>query len=942
MPIPRATARLQFHQHFDFDAAVACVDYYADLGISHLYASPIFTAQPGSTHGYDVVDPTAVNPELGGEPGLRRLAARLRERGMGLILDIVPNHMGIAGANNPWWQDVLEWGQDSGYSTWFDIDWQREDDAVHGKVLLPFLGQQYGTVLQSGELALRFDAATGKIYACYHGNRFPIGIRAYSTILRKAESPVLDAVIAAFDTAPSSSPAACAPVFEMLATAAQAADGLAAVTAALAAYDPQGAAGFEPLHLLLEEQHYRLAWWRYAADGLNWRRFFEVTDLAGMRVENVDVFDATHALMLRLYEEGLIDGVRVDHVDGLADPTGYCIRLRDALAERAARRPGGDDGPAYVVVEKILAPGEQLRADWQVDGTTGYDFMDQVGAFLHAPQGEAVMDLAWADMRADALTFEHEVQAARRQLLVHNLAAERDAACRALLALARCDLATRDYSLNAIRRVFTELLVQFPVYRTYVAGGARSSDDEAAFQAALTRARAHVGSADLDLLAQLDAWLGGATTVAAGAAAASGETAAQRARLGARAIRRFQQLTPPLVAKSVEDTAFYRYGRLLSRNQVGSDPGQFALSVAAFEAACAKRAALYPHAMLATATHDHKRGEDVTARLAVLSQVPQQWRARLQRWHAMNAGKRVPMAASAEEGAAAIAPDPADESVLYQTLIGVWPIGLRADDAEGIAALRDRVMAWQQKALREAKTNTGWIEPELAYEQGCSDFLAAILATDGANVFIAELIDWVAEITGAGIVNSLTQTVLRLTLPGVPDLYQGADLWDFSLVDPDNRRPVDFNVRTAALARHADQPLRQIPWQSGAIKQRIIHDVLRLRQQQATLFADGELVPLTIAGPQADAVFAFMRVHQNAYVVVIVARLAAHLHAAGAGPRIDPALWHGTMVRLPDHAPKHWRNVFDRAAVAAVGAAIAVDLALAETTVAVLEQVHLA
>jgi (1->4)-alpha-D-glucan 1-alpha-D-glucosylmutase len=933
MPIPRATARLQFHQHFDFDAAVACVDYYASLGISHLYASPIFAAQPGSTHGYDVVDPTRVNPELGGEEGLRRLADRLRERGMGLILDIVPNHMGIAGANNPWWQDVLEWGQESAHSTWFDIDWQREDDAVHGKVLLPFLGQQYGTVLQSGDLALRFDPVAGKIFVGYHDNRFPIGIRAYSTILRKAALPLLESVIAAFDTAPSSSPPACAPIFEMLAEIASSPEGLAAVTAALACYDADGAAGFEPLHALLEEQHYRLAWWRYAADGLNWRRFFEVTDLAGMRVENVDVFDATHALTLRLYEEGIIDGVRVDHVDGLADPTAYCLRLRQALAERAPHRPDGDQSPAYIVVEKILAASEQLRADWQVDGTTGYDFMDQVGAFLHAPQGEAIMDLAWVDVRPEACTFEQEVHAARRQLLVHNLAAERDAACRALLALARCDLATRDYSLNAIRRVFTELLVQFPVYRTYVSGGTRSVDDETVFQLAMTRARERVGLADLDLLAQLDAWLGGAP---AANAAGGGDNAAQRARLGARAIRRFQQLTPPLVAKSVEDTAFYRYGRLLSRNQVGSDPGQFALSARDFDAACAMRATHFPHAMLATATHDHKRGEDVTARLAVLSEVPRQWREHLQRWRAMNAAKRVHLPAREGQGGAATAPDPADEAVLYQTLIGVWPIGLQANDAEGIAALRDRVAAWQQKALREAKTNTSWVEPDTSYEQACSDFLAAILAPEAAPGFIAQLTAWVEELTCAGIVNSLTQTVLRLTVPGVPDLYQGADLWDFSLVDPDNRRPVDFDQRIGTLARHADQAIADVSWQDGAIKQRIIRDALQFRREQPALFAKGSYIPLEIVGPEAGSLFAFLRMHEGAWALVIVARLVAHLSLGRPSPSIDAAVWQGTSIRLPDDAPGAWHNVFGVSQVQANDGCIAIGSALAGSTVAIL------
>lgn len=913
MPILRATARLQFHKDFGFDAAVNTVDYFAALGISHLYASPIFTAQPGSTHGYDVTDPCCINPELGGEAGLRRLVARLHAAGMGLIIDIVPNHMGIAGGHNPWWQHVLEWGQASPHADWFDIDWARTDPAICGKVLLPFLGDQYGTILAAGEIVLRLDATTGQIFAGYHNNRFPIAVDGYAAILRHADSPLLAPVIAAFATAEGSTLAGSATSMALLAQLAATQDGLAAIESALAACnDPKGAAA---LHALLEAQHYRLAWWRFGADGLNWRRFFEVTDLAGMRVENPAVFDATHALILRLYAEGLIDGVRVDHVDGLADPSGYCQQLRARLAACAGSRPQGDAGPAIILVEKILADAEQLRSDWQVDGTTGYDFMDQVGAFLHAPKGAAELDLAWHDVQPDAIEFAAEVQAARRQLLAHNLATEFDAACQALLDLARATPTTRDHSVAAIRRVFTELLVQFPVYRTYVHDHSRSGVDSAAFAQAMTRARAHVASADMALLAQLDAWLGGSIS----------DDAALRA-LQARAIRRFQQLTPPLVAKSVEDTAFYRYGRLLSRNQVGSDPGRFALSPAGFHAACAARGAAFPLAMLATATHDHKRGEDVTARLAVLSEVPHAWRACVKRWHAMNAQHR----------GSSTAPSPADEAMLYQTLAGIWPIGLEAHDTGGIAELRDRVGMWQQKALREAKTNTDWVTPNMAYEQACSDFLEAILSTPDHNLFVAELVKWVQDITPPGIVNSLTQTVLRLTSPGVPDLYQGTELWDFSLVDPDNRRPVDFAARKVLLAELDSQPVSRTPWQSGARKQRVIRDALRLRQHLPSLFADGSYLPLEINGPHAESIFAFMRRHEGNDVIVVVARLAAALCCGKASPAIDASTWSGTRILLPTDAVEEWCSVFDGAKLTAESGTIPADLALATSTVAIL------
>jgi len=930
MSIPRATARLQLHAEFGFDAAIATVDYFAKLGISHLYASPIFTAQPGSTHGYDGVDAECVSPTLGGEAGLRRLVDRLHAAGMGLIIDIVPNHMGIAGANNPWWQHVLEWGPASRYATWFDIDWQRADEALCGKVLLPFLGQQYGEVLSAGDLTLQFDSNEGKIFVGYYTNRFPIAPGSYPGILHQAQSPLLAPAIVAFENLEASSVGSKSEtvgsksdqVFTRLKDIAAEPAGQAAINAALAFFNAAKPAGATALHALLEAQHYRLAWWRYGADGLNWRRFFEVTDLAGMRVENDEVFDATHALVLQLYEQGLIDGVRVDHVDGLADPTAYCQRLRQSLAERAPCRPQGDDGPAYVVVEKILAADELLRSDWQTDGTTGYDFMDQVGAFLHDPEGAEELDRAWADVRPDALHFDEEVCKARRQLLAFNLAAEFDAACQALLDLARADLATRDYSLNAIRRVFTELLVQFPVYRTYVRDDVREPLDSEAFARAMAQARPHIRRADLDLLAQLERWLGGEVMSAPDAFEKQ-----------ARAIRRFQQLTPPLVAKSVEDTAFYRYGRLLSRNQVGSDPGQFALSPAQFDAATKIRAASFPHAMLATATHDHKRGEDVTARLAVLSEVPKQWRSCLDRWRKMNARHRTSQELQEVD---AQAPSPVDEAMLYQTLVGVWPIGLTAADAAGIAELKERVGQWQQKALREAKADTDWVEPNLVYEQACSDFLDAILSNPASNVFLAELTAWVGDITPAGVLNSLTQTALRLTLPGVPDLYQGTDFWDFSLVDPDNRRPVDYPARDVALAAHATIDIEQVPWQTGVLKQRIIHDILACRQRYPDVFANGSYEPLAVIGAQAGSVFAFRRHKDGIDIVVIVARLAAALTLGTGSPRIPAAAWGDTTVVLPAGDSTAWANVATKLQHRPHDRGLSVGLALAKATVTVL------
>jgi len=924
MPIPRATVRLQLHADFGFDAALSTVDYFSTLGISHLYLSPVVTAQPGSTHGYDGIDTSCVSEALGGEAALRRLAARLHECGMGLIVDIVPNHMGIAGGNNVWWQDVLEWGQSSQYATWFDIDWHHQDEALKGKVLLPFLGQQYGETLAAGELTLQFDKTQGKIFISYATNRFPIGPECYPAILGRAEALLLEYTIKTFQGCDAASRNSVEHGFTQLKEIARTPDGLAAVDAALAFYHPATANGATALHALLEAQHYRLAWWRYGADSLNWLRFFEVTEFAGMRVEIDEVFQATHALVLRLYAEGVIDGVRVDHIDGFADPTAYCQRLRQCLATHAAQRPQGDDGPAYVVVEKILAAGELLRQDWQIDGTTGYDFMDQVGAFLHDPRGVAELDLAWADAKPGALPFQQEVQAARRQLLAFNLATEFDATCQALLELARCNLATRDYSLNAIKRVYTELLVQFPVYRTYVRHNGAEATDAQIFLVAMTKAMPYVDRHDFDLLMQINCWLGGAPLLVG--------IAAEKQVL---AIKRFQQLTPPLVAKSVEDTAFYRYGRLLSRNQVGSDPGQLAMSTAHFHEACQNRSAHFPHAMLATATHDHKRGEDATARLAVLSELPQRWRACLARWRNMN------MRYQAYEHQSKNGPMPsaADEAMLYQTLIGVWPVGLAADNVAGIVALKERVQSWQQKAIREAKIATDWAEPNIAHEQACADFLNAIFSNLPNNIFVQELADFARELAPSGAVNSLTQTMLRMTLPGVPDLYQGTEFWDFSLVDPDNRQPVDYDARASSLTNYALEEINQVPWQTGALKQRIISATLAYRKHFPEVFSTGSYEALLVEGPLADKIFAFMRRKNSNELIVVVARLVASFTVATDSIWIDPTTWLGTKIILPTGSAQDWSEVLTSRQCSAYENCLAIETILTNATVALLSNV---
>ncbi|MDD7792569.1 malto-oligosyltrehalose synthase, partial [Ralstonia pseudosolanacearum] len=628
--VPRATLRLQLHRAFTFDHARALLDDIAALGISHLYVSPITTAQPGSMHGYDVVDPTRVNPELGGEDALGRLVAALHARGMGLIVDIVPNHMAVGGAHNAWWLDVLENGPASAWAHAFDIQWQPPQPALHGKVLAPSLGEPYDTALQGGRLTLHYDPGAARLAIAYHDHRFPIALADYACVLRGAgpsgerdTDAALDAVAERFAALQSTralharrehADAARTALRDFAATDA----GRARIDRAVAALN----AAPEQLHALMARQSWRLAHWRCANDEINWRRFFDIGSLAGLSVERADVFEATHALIFRLYRQGWIDGVRIDHVDGLADPAGYCRALRQRLAAEDAHRPADRRlGRPWIVVEKILAADEPMRTGWDIDGTSGYDFMNQAGALLHDAAGEATLTQAWLDwtgMPAAEAHFRATALAARRRILHEHFAAELDAATWALHAVAQQQRDAHDVTWHAIRRALAELVVHLSVYRTYADAHGRDAQDTAIVRRAIHDAMPHLRRVDQPLLARLDAWLGGEP--------------AGHDRLRQLALRRGQQLSSPVAAKAVEDTACYRYGRLLSRNEVGADPGAFTLDAAAFHQAMAARARLWPHAMLATATHDHKRGEDVRARLAVLSERPAHWLAAALPW----------------------------------------------------------------------------------------------------------------------------------------------------------------------------------------------------------------------------------------------------------------------------------------------------------------------
>ncbi len=878
-----ATARLQFHKDFTMDAAAALVPYYASLGVSHFYASPLLTSRPGSTHGYDIVDHNRIDPELGGEEALHRLVAALRAHDMGLVLDIVPNHMGVGGADNDWWLDVLEWGRGAEHAEYFDIDWDPPDASLRGRMLAPFLGSPYGDCLNNKELTLQFDPQDGRFFVGYYSHRFPINPRDYPSILLTEGGP-LEEPARAFGEMSTTSRETMRREAEIARAALCSPDYAKPIAECLRGYDPATEIGRERLHRLLERQNFRLAWWRAATDEINWRRFFDVNGLAGVRQEVPAVFDATHRTILRLYAEGLIDGVRIDHVDGLADPRGYCRKLRRQLEAAHALRPAElRTHAAGLWIEKILAPQETLSGDWLTDGTTGYDFMNDVSALLHDPAGETPVTGIWMSFTGRPGNFEGEAVPAKRQILRESLSSELFSTAAALYRVARRDLSTRDYTLTAVRRTLTEILVHFHVYRIYAGLGGLSEADKREMDWAMAEARRTVRATDRELLELLGCWLSGdgIRQVPAGT----------RRQERLRAMVKFQQLSAPTAAKSVEDTSFYRYGRLISRNEVGSEPSQFALTPTAFHAAMRDRRKGFPLAMLATATHDHKRGEDTRARLAVISEIPEEWEAALTRWTRLNASLKRDL-----NGAA---PDACDEIMLYESLIGAWPLGLAPDDREGVAALEERLAAWQEKALREAKRHTGWAQPNTEYEAACRDFLHQVMDPDRVSRVLYDIADFVERIAAAGAVNSLAQTMLRLTAPGVPDLYQGTEYWDFSLVDPDNRRPVDFPARQASLNDDQSPAELLARWRDGRVKQAVIARALRLRAQTGELFTAGSYTPIKVEGERADHVVAFARVHEGRAALVAVTRLPTHLPGLAAQPLASEAAWDGTFLTIP-------------------------------------------
>ena len=928
---PLATYRLQLHREFTFAHATALLPYLARLGISHVYCSPFLKARAGSTHGYDVVDYSRINPELGDEASFARFCSSLGENGLGLILDFVPNHMGVGHADNAWWLDVLEWGQASPYAGYFDIDWLPPRRDLAGKLLVPVLGKSYGAALTDGEIELRFSAETGTFDFWYADHRLPVSPRDYPAILGAlAPAPALSRALDALQEASLSE---AAPRYQReVASAAK--DALAAtahdhatrqeIEKTAAAW--HGIKGDFPswtrLHDLLQRQSFRLAHWRTASDEVNYRRFFDIPELAGMRMGRIVVFRDAHEFLGRMLADGILQGLRIDHVDGLADPQRYCRRLNAFAAAIVPRDAGGKRLRPYILVEKILAGPEKLPQSWPVSGTTGYDYLALANGLFIEPTGFAKLQRHWGRFtgRDGDINIEEEIYRCRLLVIDRNLASELTYLVAWLVDIAEADWFTRDFTRKRLRDALIEIVAAFSVYRTYVTERGASDDDRRVIAEALATAHRRWQGADGEMLDFIAALL----TLDIRTLNPSHFADKRGAIL--RFVARFQQYTGAIAAKAVEDTFFYRFVPLASANEVGASPYRPTTSPSLYHEQMADRATAWPLAMLASATHDTKRGEDMRARLDVLSEIPDEWARRIARWHIYNRPHR---------GEASGRPTPSanDEYLLYQSIVGTWP--MQSGSLPRSAARRDeyiaRLKAYAIKAAREAKLATSWTAPDEAYEAGFERFIERLFEP-AHNPFIDSLLRFLPPILRFGAFNSLSQLVLKATAPGVPDFYQGNEFWDLSLVDPDNRRPVDYAARRDALAS-LDLASAIARWRDGWLKLWLTERLLALRNRLPGLFAAGSYEPLTVTGDAAEHIIAFRRGSGDEAIIVVVTRLLMSIVRGDFG-----VFWPGGSA-LGDtvvHTDGVWIDQFTGARIRSEAQTILVSAALERLPVAVL------
>jgi (1->4)-alpha-D-glucan 1-alpha-D-glucosylmutase len=940
--VPVSTYRLQIHGGFPLTAARDVSAYLARLGIAGVYTSPYFTASPGSTHGYDVCNHNEINPELGGAAAHEEFVRAVTSHGMVHIVDFVPNHMGIGTGTNAWWNDVLENGPSSPTAKFFDVDWTPVKEELHAKLLLPILGDQYGHVLERGELRLVFNE--GALMLRYFEHELPINPRQSPRVYRLAVDRITGqlgaehaqlheflSIITSLERMPPYTASDPARMTERQREKEVARGRLAR----LAAESPviQQAIGeavervngtpgrpesFDTLHELLESQAYRLSYWRTASHEINYRRFFDINTLAGLRVEDPDVFGETHRLLSKLIAENKVQAVRIDHPDGLFDPARYFSMLQDLAARswstaRDRDKDGRPDRPLYIVAEKILSGQELLPRRWAVHGTTGYNFLNDLNGLYIDPEQAQRVRRTYGKLTGRTEPFDDVLYRTKRLIMETAMASELTVLTHMLDRIAESSRKSRDFTRESLHDVIVQVVACFPVYRTYVDEHGWTPEDRAVLERAIVRARRRNPAMEASLFDFFREVMlprdvepvplpndrrGGYPPV-------SQEDVQARLRFA----MKLQQYTGPVQAKGLEDTAFYRYNALLSINEVGGDPSRFGRSVAEFHEACTRRRRAWPYEMLATATHDTKLGEDVRARLNAISELPGEWGRDVSRWMRTNKGLRTPLENDP-------APDRNDEYRFYQALVGTWPAE-GAPSAEGLTADVERLKGYMLKAVREAKVHTSWLTPNQQYEDALGSFVERALTGPGGARFLPLMLPLQRRLAAVGMLNSLSQTAVKLGSPGVPDFYQGTELWDLSLVDPDNRRPVDFGRRAALLAdvdailalpyeaRVAKLGELVAAWPDGRIKLLVTAVGLRLRRADPELFLDGEYIPLETEIPVASGAIAFARVHGDRAALVMGPRLTARLFDTPESPDVPyqvplgGAKWKTSRVMLP-------------------------------------------
>jgi len=938
--IPTATYRLQFNKNFTFRQAREIVTYLQGLGISDAYASPYFQAGAESLHGYDITDHNKFNAAIGSREDYDAWVAELHAHGMGQIADFVPNHMGINDPQNVWWQDVLENGTSSLYAPYFDIDWRPLKSDLHDKVLLPILGDQYGRVLERGELRVRFDG--GSFSLTYFDHVFPIAPGTYRYILELALENLAEfreedfyaefqSILTALEYLPRRTETDPERIKErarekeiikkrLERRCAEAPQVQRAIEKAVETInghvgDPRS---FDRLDELLNAQSYRLAFWRVAAEEINYRRFFDVNDLAAIRVELPEVFDAAHKLLFELVASGAVTGLRIDHPDGLYRPLEYFEKLQMRCA-KALCVPLPKDGRAiYLIVEKILTGEEQLPQNWPVHGTTGYGFANQVAGVLVDHNAEGAIAKIFKRFIGHSLHFGHLVYAKKRLVMRISLANEVNVLGTMVDRLSEQNRWFRDYTLEALARAVRETIACFPVYRTYLEPGKPvSEEDRAVIERAVAAAKRRNPAIEESVFNFLRDLL----------LFRFPENLDEEQRAAhAEFVLKFQQFTGPITAKGLEDTVFYIYNRLAALNEVGGEPQLFGLNVEAFHQRNLRRQRDWPASLLATSTHDSKRSEDVRARMLAISEIPPLWGRSLQKWRTTN--RRFKKQIDDAE-----APDAGEEYLLYQTLLGTWPVDLDGAPVPAVGPkFIARIQRYMAKALKEAKLNTSWIQPNENWDDAMQEFVARILEAGPRNKFLPAFLPVAAEIARLGAINSLAQTAIKLTAPGVPDIYQGTEIWDDSLVDPDNRRPIDYARRREMLTQIENVPANELMqcWPDGRIKMRLTQRLLHLRRENPELFREGIYEPINFGGAFADCAIGFVRRDRDGAIIVIVPRLSSRVGFPPIGDR-----WQDTHVVLPAGL-SNLRDVFSDRKVRVENSQLRLAVAMSQLPFAVL------